>query len=252
MFSCSCQHPCGRTPINWSPIVIDVAGNGFDLTNGENGVNFDLNNDSVAERISWTAAGSDDCWLALDRNANGRIDRGAELFGNFTPQSAPPQGEQPNGFLALAVYDNPANGGNNDEKIDVRDNVFTNLRLWQDANHNGVSEPSELKTHQQLGLAEIDLKYKESKRTDAYGNEFRYRAKIQDMRGEQLGRWAWDVFLVRGAPTSQIILPNNYKFNTLIAERDTLSLFFSFIISTLEYTNPAGRCGESLSAKAIN
>ncbi|HEX8195966.1 MAG TPA: hypothetical protein VF571_07245 [Pyrinomonadaceae bacterium] len=57
-----------------------------------------------------------------------------------------------NGFLALAVYDKTANGGNNDEKITVDDNVFTSLRLWQDMNHNGVSESSELKTLQQLAI----------------------------------------------------------------------------------------------------
>jgi len=184
-----------------SPVLVDVSGNGFALTSASNGVSFNLNNIGGSEKIAWTRADSDDAWLALDRNGNGTIDNGTELFGDVTAQPEVAAGEKKNGFRALAVYDQPAQGGNDDGVIDVRDAVFTSLRLWQDRNHNGISEAAELHTLPSLNVASIEVECKISKKTDEFGNEFRYRAKIRDSKGSDVARWAWDVFLVR-APSS--------------------------------------------------
>jgi hypothetical protein len=180
-----------------TPIVVDVNGDGFDLTGAEDGTTFNLNVTGGREKLGWTRFGSDDAWLSLDKNGNGSIDDGTELFGDVTAQADPPSGEQKNGFRALAEYDKTANGGNGDGLIDRHDSVFSSLRLWQDANHNGRSDLGELHTLSALSVTAIELDYKLSKKTDANGNRFGFRARVISSKGQYVGRWAWDVYLVR-------------------------------------------------------
>jgi hypothetical protein len=168
-----------------------VAEDGFDLTCAEEGVIFDL---GFPQRLAWTAAGDDDGWLALDRNRNGQIDNEKELFGNGAPQPTPANGEQRNGFRALAVFDERSKGGNENGLIDRGDDAFSRLRVWQDLNHNGVSEPDELVRLTDVNVCVLDLLYVVKERVDQHGNVFYYRARVWDCSGRRRG-WAWDVYL---------------------------------------------------------
>jgi hypothetical protein len=164
------------------------------LTSADAGVMFDITGTRQPIQLVWTSAGSHDAFLALP-GPDGLVHNGKELFGNFTPQ---PQSEHPNGFLALAEFDKPANGGNGDGVIDDNDAAFSRLRLWIDENHDGVCQASELHTLPELGVLSLALKYSESRRTDGFGNQFRYKARVNpDPSNDEsdVGRWAYDVFL---------------------------------------------------------
>ena len=191
--SCPCggdPRECEPLPPPVSPIIISLEGRGYELTAPATGVHFDLDSDGTGnERVAWTRAGLGEAFLALDRDGNGTIDWGKELFGDITPQMP---SDEPNGFRALAVFDDALNGGNEDGKIDAADKIFAHLRLWLDDNHNGYSEAEELMPVSRF-VEWIDLTYGTSRRVDEYGNEFRYWAESGFNDGKV--RRVWDVFL---------------------------------------------------------
>jgi hypothetical protein len=152
----------------------------------ENGVQFDLNADGVMEQVAWTRPDSDDAFLAMDRNGNGRIDSGAELFGNYTPViPTDPTATTANGFEALKFLETAPFGlSERNEIIDANDTAYERLVLWRDINHNGLSEPDELQAVSESGLAAIYTEYKNSKRMDRHGNEFRQRSKVRWSDGQ--------------------------------------------------------------------
>jgi hypothetical protein len=142
--------------------------------------------------MGWTAPGSDNAFLALP-GADGLIHNGKQLFGNFTPQ---PASQTPNGFAALALYDQPTNGGNSDGTIDSRDAIFSSLRLWIDTNHDGICQPNEMFTLPSQGINSISLNYKEAEKSDQFGNVFRYRARLNPDSPTDAGKTVYDIFFV--------------------------------------------------------
>jgi hypothetical protein len=105
---------------------------------------------------------------------------------------------EPNGFVALADLDKPAFGGNGDGIIDARDKMFSSLLLWIDSNHDGISQPDELFSLSQLGVSSISLSYRESRRIDEFGNQFRFKGTVNVGSGSQsnqVGHTIYDVLL---------------------------------------------------------
>jgi hypothetical protein len=183
---------CGG-PKQGSPIIIDIEREGFHLTSAGAGVMFDISGTEHPVQIGWTDGNFHNAFLALPE-PDGLVHNGKELFGNFTPQ---PPSEHPNGFIALAQYDD-----NGDGVIDARDAVYSKLRLWIDENHDGNCQPEELHRLPEFGVFSLSVKYGESRRTDQYGNQFRYKAIVnpgehRDARDDGPGRWTYDVFFVR-------------------------------------------------------
>ena len=190
-FTCFCSpRPDPSCAFDGCPVLIETGAGGFRLTDLDGGVRFDLDGDGSANRVSWTVGDGDDAWLALDRNGNGIIDSGIELFGDRTPQRP---SDEPNGFLALGVFDDPGKGGDGDGLITPADAVWERLLLWVDRDHDGFSDGDELSSLGDAGIAALELEYFRSARTDPHGNEFRYSARVHLEGGGQ--RLATDVFL---------------------------------------------------------
>jgi len=185
----SCPCDCPPCTTGGSPIILDLNGDGFALTDAAGGVLFDLRANGIPELWAWTTTGSDDAFLALDRDGDGAITSGAELFGNYTDQPTNPN-LIPNGYLALAVFDT-----NRDGQIDSSDPIYPALRLWIDKNHDGVSQPEELHTLAEFGILSLSTAYVTQARVDRNGNIFRFRSSLTRAPGSHANRITYDVLL---------------------------------------------------------
>lgn len=147
-----------------SPIALDLDGNGVDTVGVRNGAYFDHVGDGFAELTGWI--GGRDGLLVHDLNGNGRVDNGAELFGNETRLSS--GSKAANGFEALRALDS-----NSDGRVDASDTAFGNLKVWVDSDYDGYSQVSELVSLQDAGVVSIATAYIDSDVVDAQGNAHR-------------------------------------------------------------------------------
>lgn len=121
----------------------------------------DHDGNSFAGESGWV--GKDDGLLVLDKNGNGTIDNGSELFGNNT---ALQEGGKANGFAALADLDSNADG-----KIDSKDAAFASLKVWKDSNGDGVTQAGELLTlAEDAGVASLATGFTAKGSVDANGD----------------------------------------------------------------------------------
>lgn len=138
----------------YSPIVIDLSNDGINSHALNYTINFDLDNNGFKEATGWVSG--DDALLAIDKNNNGIIDNGSELFGNKSISDSAfsyINSSLNNGFETLKNYDS-----NNDGIIDSQDAEFDKLLLWQDKNGNAITDNGELIKLSDK-VSSIDLNY---------------------------------------------------------------------------------------------
>ena len=157
-----------------SPIVVDTRRDGIELGPAGRGVSFDVNADGFRDYVQWVRPRGDEAFLTLDRNRNGLVDDGSELFGVGTPLLE--GGTAPNGFVALAQYDRPLLGGNDDGVISRADAIWPELSMWMDTNADGVATRDEMRRPDSFGLTSFGTIPKVRRYIDAAGNSLPYWA----------------------------------------------------------------------------
>ena len=163
------------------PVLLDLQQDGFRLSGPDPAVHFDIDADGTPDEIAWTQAGGDDAFLCWDRNHNGVIDDGRELFGYATPLLSGRPAKV--GYRALAELDGPELGGNQDGKVDAHDAMFGELCAWIDGNRDGISQADEIHALDEVGVAALGYDYKTIRVSDQYGNLFRYTSSVEMRSG---------------------------------------------------------------------
>jgi hypothetical protein len=140
-----------------SPIILDLNGDGVRTLSIAEGVKFDVFGDGQSVNTGWVSGG--DGLLVMDRNHDGSINDGSELFGSATKLAS---GERAtDGYAALRELDSNADG-----VISNEDSIYADLRVWVDGNSDGLSGAGELRTLESLGIAKINVNANVGSNTD--------------------------------------------------------------------------------------
>ncbi|OWV27855.1 calcium-binding protein, partial [Halomonas campaniensis] len=144
-----------------SPLVLDLDGDGVETIALTDGAYFDHDGNGFAEKSGWVSP--DDGLLVWDKNGDGKISDGSELFGNHSLGKDGEKAEH--GFASLAVLDT-----NDDGVVDAQDADFASLQVWQDKNGDGRVQAGELLSLADAGVASLSIAFDSASETDEAGN----------------------------------------------------------------------------------
>jgi VCBS repeat-containing protein len=139
------------------PLVLDLDSDGkIELLSEANGIFYDFNQDGFSEKTGWVTA--QDGMLVFDKDGDGLIEGAPEMIASphslasLTEDNWDGFQDELNGFAQLSKLDS-----NKDGVFDAKDAAFSQVRVWQDLNQNGISEADELKTLASLNIKSIDV-----------------------------------------------------------------------------------------------
>ena len=162
----------------YDPLALDLNGNGIEplAANGHDGAMFDHERNGIRTATGWVH--SNDGILVYDRNGDGKINNGGELFGDNTLLKD--GSTAAHGFAALAELDE-----NSDGKVDAADSAFKKLGVWRDLNHNGISEEGEISSLEDVRVQSLNLAYKNADQNLGNGNTLAEVGSYTDADGNE-------------------------------------------------------------------
>jgi len=140
-----------------TPLVLDLNGDGVRTVSIDAGVRFDISATGNSVAVGW--ASTHDGFLTFDRNQDGTINDGSELFGSATLLADGSRAAD--GFAALKALDSDLNG-----VINAMDEHYQDLTVWTDSNQDGISQATELTSLVSLGIKQLDTAAITDDRTD--------------------------------------------------------------------------------------
>ncbi|HFK2692881.1 TPA: calcium-binding protein, partial [Kluyvera ascorbata] len=187
-----------------SPVILDLDGDGIETRGLQDRIFFDHDGNHFAENTGWVSA--DDGLLVIDKDCNGKIDSGNELFGNNTVLSNGSLAA--NGYEALQELDT-----NGDGTLNSRDEAWQQLQVWQDRNGNARVDDGELMSLSEAGIAAIDTDYKNSTWVDKQGNAHKQTGEViylDGSEGQSADVW-FDVDKGYTSYTLDIVVPQSVR-----------------------------------------